>query len=131
MNHLYFAVICIAFLLAGCTTNSSNYSAPSRELRDAKKPVDVFNALTPAELERVRDDVEHLQPYTRLKDFTARWAFADRLIPTSAWGPSDCQTISMQLRSRDILLLVRDSRGYVVAAQLGETKWQWPNYTKP
>ena len=131
MNHIRYILICLPIILAGCVaTNDHHYPKIPSEPTESTNTGDIFNPLTPAELERVRTEIDHLSPYMTLKDCIAALRIPQRQIPTSAWGPRENQSISIQLRADHVLLLICDGRGYVISAQLDEKKWQWPNYHK-
>jgi hypothetical protein len=131
MKHIRHILICLPIILAGCVvTTDHHYPKIPSEPTVSTNTGDVFNPLTQAELEGVRTEIDHLQPYMTLNDCTKALGIPRREIPTSVWGPHENQSISMQLRAEHVLLLVCDGRRYVISAQLDKKKWQWPNYHK-
>ncbi len=133
MKPIRYILACCSLILAGCTVTTDHHyysQAPVQE-PEATNTGDIFNPLTSAGLDHVKAELDHLQPYMTLSDCTVALGIPRREVPTSAWGPRDSQSVSMQLRADHILLLVCDSRGYVISAQLDEKKWVWPNYKKP
>lgn len=89
------------------------------------KGQDLFNSLTPAELESVKKRLADLQPFMALDECVKILGLPARQYPTSAWGERPAQSISMMLREGSVLLIVCDRRGYVVSAQLDDKKWEW------
>jgi hypothetical protein len=131
MKHIRNILIYLPIFLAGCVVRTDHhYPQLPSEPTESTNTGDIFNPLTPAELELVRTEIDHLQPYMTLNDCIAALRIPRREVPTTVWGPRQNQSISMQLRADHVLLLVRDGRNYVISAQLDEKKWQWPNYHK-
>ena len=91
---------------------------------------DFLNPLTVAEVERVKVEVGHLQPYMTPKDCVVALGLPLGKLKGSDTGPGKTRSISLQLREGCVLLLACDSRGYVVSAQLDDKKWQCPKYDK-
>ena len=115
-----------AALLAGCVVSTDHhYPKPATEQPAAVGQADIFNPLTPAELESVKERIDLLQPYMSAKECFTTLGLPVRQYPTSAWGPHEQQSVSMMLRADHVLLLVYDGRGYVIAAQLDDKKWEW------
>jgi hypothetical protein len=131
MKRSRYLLICVPIILAGCSGDYDHHypKIPSKST-ESTNTGDVFNPLSVAELERVRVEIDHLSPYMTPNDCIAALHIPQRQIPTSAWGPHERQSISMQLRADHVLLLVCDGKGYVVYAQLDEKKWQWPKDQK-
>jgi hypothetical protein len=132
MKPIRYILACCFLVLAGCTVTTDHhyYSQAPVQTPQPTNTGDIFNPLTPAELDHVKAEIPHLQPYMTLNDCITALGIPKRPVPTSVWGPPESQSISMQLRADDILLLVRDNRGYVISAQLGDKKWEWPNFHK-
>lgn len=86
---------------------------------------DFLNPLTVAEVERVKEEVGHLQPYMTPKDCVVALGLPLGKLKGSDTGPGKTRNISLQLREGCVLLLTCDGRGYVVVAQLGDKKWEW------
>jgi hypothetical protein len=86
---------------------------------------DFFNPLTVAEVEQVKGEIDHLQPYMTLQNCVIALGIPLGKIAGSVSGPRESQTTSMTLREGRVLLLACDSRGYVISAQLGDKKWEW------
>jgi hypothetical protein len=110
--------------------------------------VDFWNRLTSAEVERAKNEIDHLQPYMTPNDCTEMLGMAKREVPTLVWdrsglikthGPimserefvasdwqsNESQRILLTLREGHELLLICDHRGYVISAQLDDKKWEW------
>lgn len=86
---------------------------------------DFFNPLTVANVEQVKKEIDHLQPYMTLKDCVVALGIPLGKVAGTVSGPRESQSISMTLREGRILLLACDSRGYVISAQLEDKKWEW------
>jgi hypothetical protein len=91
---------------------------------------DFLNPLTVAKVERVKDEILHLQPYMTPKDCVVGLGLPIGKLKGSDSGPGKTRNISLQLREGCVLLLTCDSRGYVVAAQLNDKKWEWKRNEK-
>jgi hypothetical protein len=87
--------------------------------------IDFFNSLTVAEVEQVKEEIDHLQPYMTLKECVVALGIPLGKIAGSVSGPRESQSISMPLREGHVLLLACDNRGYVISAQLEDKKWEW------
>jgi len=113
-------------LLAGCAV-AIDHHAPkvATDATEPKSPDDLFNPLTPAEIENVKKRLDDLQPYTTLEECIKILGLPKRHYSTSVWAQGRGQRISMMLREQSILLIVCDGRGYVVSAQLNDKKWEW------
>jgi hypothetical protein len=123
--------MCLPIILAGCSVDyDHHYPKIPTEQAESPNAGDIFNPLTPAELEVVRGEIDRLSACMTPNDCITALQIPRRQIPTSAWGPHERQCISMQLRTDHVLLLVCDGRGYVISAQLDDKKWQWANYHK-
>jgi hypothetical protein len=122
-------------------------------LRPQPDETDIFNPLTMAMVETVKAEIDHLQPYMTPVDCTSALGISKLEIDTTVWGrdgfwrhqgsivPDQGVAVSdwkqdesrrtfMVLRKGHVLVLSCDGRGYVIAAQLEDKKWQWPNYHK-
>ncbi len=103
----------------------TNRQAPANRAAAPATIQDVFNPLTPTELESIKKRLDDLQPYMALDECMKLLSLPARQYPTSAWGKPPAQSISMMLREGSVLLIVCDRRGYVVSAQLDDKKWEW------
>lgn len=86
---------------------------------------DFFNPLTVAEVDQVKREIDHLQPYMTIKDCVVAFGIPLGKIAGSVSGPRESQSTSMTLREGHVLLLACDNRGYVIFAQLEDKKWEW------
>ena len=120
-------------MIAGCsvTTDHHYYSQTPVPTPQPAVTEDIMNPLSQAELEHVKAEIDHLQPYMTPNDCTAALGIPRRQVITDVDGPREHQSIYMQLREKHVLVLVCDGRGYVISAQLDEKKWAWPNYKEP
>ena len=126
MKHIRKILVCLPIIFAGCVvTTDHHYPKLAAEQPAAGSQTDIFNPLTPAEFESVKERIDYLQPYTTAKECFTVLGLPVRQYPTSVWGPHEQQSLSMMLRADHLLLLVYDGRGYVTAAQLDDKKWEW------
>jgi hypothetical protein len=117
---------CSAVFLTGCVVSTDHhYPKLATEQPAPTSQTDIFNPLTAAEFESVKARIDHLQPYTTPKECFTILGLPVREYPTSVWGPHEQQSVSMMLRADHVLLLVYNGRGYVIAAQLDDKKWEW------
>lgn len=86
---------------------------------------DYLNPLTVAKVEQVKDQLGQLQPYMTPKDCVVALGLPLGKLKGSDSGPGKTRSLSLQLREKCVLLLTCDGRGYVVAAQLDDKKWEW------
>jgi hypothetical protein len=112
---------------------------------------DILNPLSVIEVQRVKNAIDHLQPYMTPDDCTLALGISKQEIDTSVWEhgslirfqggiisekdvpilePQENRRIFMKLREGHILILTCDKRGYVISAQLDDKKWQLPNIIK-
>jgi hypothetical protein len=115
---------------------------------------DIFNPLTKVEVETVKGEIDHLQPYMTPGDCISALGISKREIDTTVWGrdgfwrhqgsiiPEQGVAVSdwkqdehrrtfMVLRKGHVLVLSSDGRGYVIAAQLDDKKWEWKRKPEP
>jgi hypothetical protein len=131
MKHIRHILICLPIILAGCVvTTDHHYPKIPSEPTESTNTGDIMNPLTPAELEHVKAEIDHLQPYMTPNDCTAALGIPRRAVITDVDGPAEHQSIYMQLREKHVLVLIRDGRGYVISAKLDEKQWQWPKNHK-
>jgi hypothetical protein len=102
-----------------------------RLLKVRADDTDFLNPLTVAEVERVKEEIGHLQPYMTPKDCVVALGLPLGKLKGSDSGPGKTRSISLQLREGCILLLACDGRGYVVAAQLDDKKWELKRKPEP
>ena len=113
-------------MLAGCAVAiDHHYPKVATDATEPRSPNDLFNLLTPAEIEKVKKRFDDLQPYTTPDECMKILGLPKRQYSTSVWAQGRGQGISMMLREDSILLIVCDARGYVVSAQLNDKKWEW------
>ena len=86
---------------------------------------DFLNPLTVAKVERVKKEIAYLNPYMTPKACFVALGLPLGKLRASDTGPGETRIISVQLREAQILLLTCNRRGYVVAAQLDDKKWEW------
>jgi hypothetical protein len=112
---------------------------------------DVLNPLSIVDVEQIKKEIFHLQPYMTPDDCAAALGISKKNVDTSVWErgnlikfqggiisekdvptlePQENRRVFMKLREGHILILTCDNRGYVVSAQLDDKKWQLPNVAK-
>lgn len=126
MKHIRYIFAWLPIVLAGCTvTYDHHYPKLPSDTPAPTSAQDIFNPLTPAEVETVKQNLDYLQPYMTQDECWKTLDLPKREYPTSVSGERPAFTITMTLREGSILAIVFDSRGYVVFAQLGDKKWEW------
>jgi len=114
---------------------------------------DILNPLSAPEVESVKNEIDHLQPYMTPENCVSALGISRQNINTSVWQRKDLtmqpdavdfgqkvsvpdwlsnesKRIFMKLREGHVLILMCDNRGYVIRAQLDDKNWHWPNLTR-
>lgn len=125
MKHIPQLFCLLALFISGCAVSADHYPKLATEQPAPAMVQDLFNPLTPTELETIKKRIDYFQPYMTTTECMKILDLPARQYPTSVWGERPGQSFSMMLREGSVLLIVCDRRGYVVSARLDDKKWEW------